>query len=34
MDEEICITGPKETRPAINIEKQKRLSAETLLVDY
>ena len=27
MDEDICITGLKETRPTISIEKQKHISS-------
>ena len=34
MDKDICITGLKETRPTISIEKQKHISSETLLADY
>ena len=34
MDEDICITGLKETRPTISIEKQKHISSEALLADY
>ena len=34
MDEDIWITGPKETTLTISIEKQKHISTETLLADY
>ena len=34
MDEDIWITGPKETTLTISIEKQKHISTETWLADY